>query len=137
MQSIISGVTPFDLSMQVRYSCVISLSAAASAGVLNASAKTISRPSFVRHVAARAPSLPPVVIFDHLRAGLAPRDAQSFQGAPSPRLAVFAGAAWLSNATASRGPRSTVPCTNPTAGTDAAKYNRLACRSVHAKEAEE
>src|ERR1700751_4019410 len=99
MQSIISGVTPFDLSMQVRYSCVISLSAAASAGVLNTSAKTISRPSFVRHVAARAPSVRPAVIFDHLRAGLAPREAQSFQGAHSPRLAAFAGVAGLWNVT--------------------------------------
>jgi len=93
MQSIISEVTPFDLSMQVKYSCVMSLSAAASAGVLNTSAKTISSPSFVRHVAPRAPSFRPAVIFDHLRAGLAPCEAQSFQGVPSPRLAVFAGAA--------------------------------------------
>src|SRR5262249_34468723 len=93
MQSIISAVTPLDLSMQVKYSCVISLSAAAGAGVLKTSAKTISRPALVRHVAARAPSFRPAVIFDQLRAGLAPCDAQSFQGEPSPRLAVFAGAA--------------------------------------------
>src|ERR1700758_2527780 len=82
MQSIISEVTPFDLSMQVKYSCVMSLSAAASAGVLNTSAKTISSPSFVRHVAARAPSFRPAVIFDHLRAGLAPYEAQPLRGAP-------------------------------------------------------
>src|SRR5215467_8179007 len=67
MQSIISEVTPLALSMQAKYSFVISLSAAASAGVLNKSPKTISmktisRPSFVRHVAARAPNLRPDVI---------------------------------------------------------------------------
>jgi len=55
------------LSMQVKYSFVISLSAAASAGVLNKSPKTISmrtisRPSFVRHAAARTPNLRPDVI---------------------------------------------------------------------------
>src|SRR5215831_4227309 len=82
MQSIISAVTPCDLSMQVKYSCVISLSAAASAGVLNASAKTISRPSFVGHVAARAPRFRPAVIFNHLLAGLAPCEAQSLKERP-------------------------------------------------------
>jgi hypothetical protein len=49
--------------------------------------------NYKRLIAARAPSFRPAVIFDHLRAGLAPCEAQSFQGAPSPRLAVFAGAA--------------------------------------------
>jgi hypothetical protein len=42
MQSIISAVTPSALSMQAKYSFVISLSAAASAGVLNTSPKKIS-----------------------------------------------------------------------------------------------
>jgi hypothetical protein len=42
MHSIISAVTPPDLSMQVKYSCVISLSTAASGGVFNKSPKMIS-----------------------------------------------------------------------------------------------
>jgi hypothetical protein len=42
MQLIISAVTPFDWAMQVEYSCVISLSAAATGGLLKKSAKPIT-----------------------------------------------------------------------------------------------
>jgi hypothetical protein len=42
MQLIISIVTPLDFSRQVEYSCVISLSAAATNGVLKKNAKPIA-----------------------------------------------------------------------------------------------
>jgi hypothetical protein len=42
MQLIISAVTPLDLSRQVKYSCVISLSAAATSGTLKKNAKPIT-----------------------------------------------------------------------------------------------
>jgi hypothetical protein len=42
MQLIISAVTPFDFSRQVKYSCVISLSAAATSGTLKKNAKPIA-----------------------------------------------------------------------------------------------
>jgi hypothetical protein len=42
MQSVMPAVFPFDLSMQVEYSGVISLSAAASGGVLDKSPRTIN-----------------------------------------------------------------------------------------------
>jgi hypothetical protein len=42
MQLIISAVTPLDLSRQVKYSCVISLSAAAISGTLKKNAKPIA-----------------------------------------------------------------------------------------------
>src|SRR5262249_12930724 len=62
MQSIISEVIPLALSMQATYSCVISLSAAASAGVLNKSPKTIGIAALAWRVAARARNFRPVVI---------------------------------------------------------------------------
>src|SRR5262245_52047390 len=42
MQLIIPAVTPLDFSRQVEYSCVISLSAAATSGVLKKNAKPIA-----------------------------------------------------------------------------------------------
>src|SRR5262245_35561977 len=48
MQLIISIVTPLDFSMQVEYSCVISLSSASTNGVLQESAKPIAVTFLVR-----------------------------------------------------------------------------------------
>lgn len=42
MQLIISAVTPLDFSRQVTYSCVISLSAAATSGVLKKNVKLVT-----------------------------------------------------------------------------------------------
>jgi len=56
MQLIISIVTPLDFSRQVEYSCVISLSAAATGGVLKKNAKPIAV-TFVVHSRLFATSL--------------------------------------------------------------------------------
>jgi hypothetical protein len=47
MQLIISSVTPLDWAMQVEYSCVISLSAAATGGLLKKSPKPITTTALI------------------------------------------------------------------------------------------
>src|SRR5215469_9429956 len=68
MQLIISIVTPLDFSRQVEYSCVISLSAAATNGVLKKNAKPIAV-TFLVHSRLFATSLLnfSIIVNSHLR----------------------------------------------------------------------
>src|SRR5262249_53734182 len=68
MQLIVSIVTPLDFSRQVEYSCVISLSAAATNGVLKKNAKPIAV-TFLVHSRLFATSLLnfSIIVNSHLR----------------------------------------------------------------------